>query len=68
MKKTPHYYAVVLAHERIRYGELMEKQPDVLKAMKTAIFRAAKELFEEAERDGIELDAPPPDTGDSAGD
>ena len=48
MKKTPHYWAVVLVHERVDYGEILEGQPDVLKQLKKALFDAAKDVLTEA--------------------
>ena len=48
MNKTPHYWAVVLTHERIEYGEILERQPDVLAALKKAIFKSAEKVITEA--------------------
>lgn len=48
MNKTPHYWAVLLTHERIEYGQILEEQPELLDALKKAIFKAAKGVLEEA--------------------
>lgn len=46
--RTPHYWAVVLTHERIDYGEILRGQPDVLAQLKKEIFSAARDVIEEA--------------------
>lgn len=58
--KTAHEWAVELAHERISYGLILEGQPDVLKQLKNTIFRVARDLIEEAQRDA-RYPEPPPD-------
>lgn len=49
MKKTPHYWAVELAHKRIGYGTLIsEGDQFVFKMLKQAIFEAARDVIREA--------------------
>lgn len=48
MNKTPHYFAVELAHERIDYGEILAAQPIVLAKLKQTIFMAARDVITEA--------------------
>lgn len=52
--KTPHEIAVIVAHDRISYGEFIEALgPDVLKLLKRAVFEAVRETV-------AEHSAPPP--------
>jgi hypothetical protein len=48
MIKTPHYWAVILVHERMTYGSILSGQPDVLAVLKKELFKAAKEVITEA--------------------
>lgn len=58
--KTPHYYAVILTHESIDYGDILNSQPEIIEPLKKAIFEAAKKVFLDAACDGIA----PPDGAD----
>jgi hypothetical protein len=53
------HWAVVLTHERIDYGDFLESQPDILDALKKTIFRAAKQVMEEAETTTVGNREPP---------
>ena len=47
--KTAHQWAVELTHQRISYGQFLEEQPDILDALKKAVFRAARDVIAEAQ-------------------
>lgn len=49
--KTAHEWAIVLTHQRISYGTILEGQPEVLAELKKAIFKCAREVIEAAQKD-----------------
>jgi hypothetical protein len=64
MKKTPHYWAVVLVHERMTYGSILAEQPDVLLTLKKELFKAAKEIITEAIDEALYKEPPYEPTDD----
>lgn len=47
---TPHEIGVDVAHNRIAYGEILERDPVVLGMLKTAIFRTVRDAVADKSR------------------
>lgn len=47
LTKTPHAIAVIVAHTQIQYGSILERDPFVLKMLKTAIFKTLRDVIVE---------------------
>jgi hypothetical protein len=48
LSKNAWQIAIIVAHKKIKYGQMLEDRPDILVPLKKAIFVAVREAIQEA--------------------